>query len=500
MAAPGRPAAQPPPPACHERYRLRADATLACPDDGSILLRQSRFAVTLQRLTVGRRSLLLRLSEDWVGDTELSQLVVGLEGEGRLLPAQLLIRMLLAQSWLARRLQQGDRPLLDVRPLGLGAGSMPPPRRHHEQTTYHLSRFAVLRSDGAGLVAQVPGGPVELAWPEPAIGAALTLAAGAGLDRAAVSVIAAVAPATAGRLLDELLTAGVLVPAEVAQDERSGPARAVWSPEELWLHDRSRPGRHVLPVGGTYRFRGRLAPEPLARDFPGRPSRPLPVPDLELAAKRDPSLTDAIGRRRSLRDHDAEHPITLDDLAEFLYRVQRLEPLGEPDPSGQQLGRRPYPCGGGVCELEVYPVVAHCAGLPPGLYHYDSLRHRLELLADRGPTLDKILGYARAAGAMPAVPQVDLVITARVGRLLWKYEGMGYSMILKHAGVLTELMYLVATAMGLAPCALGAGDAAAFAAAAGLDPLVEPSVADFALGSRAAPPEAGTDSAAVGAP
>jgi SagB-type dehydrogenase family enzyme len=67
---------------------------------------------------------------------------------------------------------------------------------------------------------------------------------------------------------------------------------------------------------------------------------------------------------------------------------------------------------------------------------------------------------------------------------MWKYEGLSYSMVLKNSGLLTGLMYLVATAMGLAPCALGAGDSAGFAALSGLDPLVEPSVADFVLGSR----------------
>ena len=48
---------------------------------------------------------------------------------------------------------------------------------------------------------------------------------------------------------------------------------------------------------------------------------------------------------------------------------------------------------------------------------------------------------------------------------------MSYAMILKDAGVLTQQMYLVATAMGLAPCALGAGDSQAFAELSGLDPL-----------------------------
>ena len=77
------------------------------------------------------------------------------------------------------------------------------------------------------------------------------------------------------------------------------------------------------------------------------------------------------------------------------------------------------------------------------------------------------------------------MITARVQRVLWKIRGMGYELALKNSGVLTGLMYLVATAMDLAPCALGSGDSAAFALS-GIDPLVEPYIADFALGSRTA--------------
>jgi SagB-type dehydrogenase family enzyme len=69
---------------------------------------------------------------------------------------------------------------------------------------------------------------------------------------------------------------------------------------------------------------------------------------------------------------------------------------------------------------------------------------------------------------------------------MWTYEEMPYAAILKHVGVLYQTMYLVATAMGLAACGLGAGEATAFADATGADPLVEGSVGEFILGSRAA--------------
>jgi SagB-type dehydrogenase family enzyme len=210
----------------------------------------------------------------------------------------------------------------------------------------------------------------------------------------------------------------------------------------------------------------------------------LPVADIDLIAKTDPTLTATVVARRSIRHHDDERPLTLDQLAEFLARVQLAKNI-RADDDGQELVGRPYPCGGGIGELEVYPLVQRCAGLAPGLYHYDSVGHRLELMPGGRPAA-RVVAYARAAAAMAGQPQVVLVVTARVQRLMWKYEGMSYAMVLKHTGVLTELMYLVATAMNLAPCALGAGDATAFAALSGLDPLVEPSVADFLLGSRLA--------------
>jgi SagB-type dehydrogenase family enzyme len=66
---------------------------------------------------------------------------------------------------------------------------------------------------------------------------------------------------------------------------------------------------------------------------------------------------------------------------------------------------------------------------------------------------------------------------------MWKYESMAYSLILKHVGVVYQTMYCVATAMGLAACALGGGDTDAFAAVTGLDYFEEGSVGEFLLGT-----------------
>lgn len=88
---------------------------------------------------------------------------------------------------------------------------------------------------------------------------------------------------------------------------------------------------------------------------------------------------------------------------------------------------------------------------------------------------------------MQADPQVTLIISARFGRVMWKYQAIAYSLVLKHVGVLYQTIYLAATAMGLAVCALGGGDAADFAAASGLPYLAEGSVGELVVGSR--PPD-----------
>ena len=96
-----------------------------------------------------------------------------------------------------------------------------------------------------------------------------------------------------------------------------------------------------------------------------------------------------------------------------------------------------------------------------------------------------------ARPAEPIVPtgtpedtlQVLLILAARFARVAWKYESIAYALTLKHVGVLYLTMYLAATAMGLAPCAIGGGDADLFARVTGTDYYAESSVGEFLLGT-----------------
>ena len=56
-----------------------------------------------------------------------------------------------------------------------------------------------------------------------------------------------------------------------------------------------------------------------------------------------------------------------------------------------------------------------------------------------------MLRQAQYAMDAAAPPQIAITITARFGRVAWKYSSLAYSLILKDVGVLLQTLYLMAT-------------------------------------------------------
>jgi len=135
-------------------------------------------------------------------------------------------------------------------------------------------------------------------------------------------------------------------------------------------------------------------------------------------------------------------------------------------------------------ELELYPVVNRCQDILPGLYYYQPQAHELCRISAETEAVEALLKGASMSMGKQKIPQVLIVITARFQRLAWKYESIAYAVMLKHVGALYQTMYLVATAMNLAPCGIGNGDSDLFAKAAGCNYYAETSVGEFALGSQ----------------
>jgi SagB-type dehydrogenase family enzyme len=305
-------------------------------------------------------------------------------------------------------------------------------------------------------------------------------------DAAAGALVGSLAVGEIGGAPLELVDLLVAAELAVLGDEPVDPALELWDFHDLVFHARSRIGRHDHPFGGLYR--GSATRPPLPAVAPARAGRTieLPRPDLDDVLARDPKLTEALEQRRSIRDYGAE-PITLAQLGELLYRAARVRGVIPADPENglpYDAVDRPFPTGGGSGELELYVTVARCDGLDPGVYHYDAAEHRLDVLDASDQDRHELLTAAWRAAAGRVDPQVLITVTSRFGRLSWKYSSIAYALTLKHVGVLYQTLYLVATAMGLAPCGLGSGDADVAARAFGLDWATESSVGEFLVGSR----------------
>ncbi len=92
-----------------------------------------------------------------------------------------------------------------------------------------------------------------------------------------------------------------------------------------------------------------------------------------------------------------------------------------------------------------------------------------------------------AMGRITPPPDLLIILSTRLPRMAWKYQGMAYRASLMNTGVVLQTLYLVATDMGLAGCANGSGAARLFQEATGLDVWEETAVGEFALALPADP-------------
>jgi SagB-type dehydrogenase family enzyme len=415
------------------------------------------------------REVLARLAAEPCTENELRETVRAAKDDPAVARLPELLDRLRQGGWLMTTVEHTGRRLLTICPTG----PHPVPRRAAAHNTLRLSRFALLRRGTDDLILESPLAPATVRLHDPAVVALLHAFARA---KPVVPVSGALPPNVIAHAVDELAWYGFLVGPD---DEDDRLASSQWSTHELWFHARS---RSAGPVGSTYWAHGMYEPLPARRPaFPGQPIA-LRRPDLAAIRAADPPFTAVLEERRTVRHHDDVHPLTVDQLGEFLYRCAGVRWI---DHDGrQEVCGRPYPAGGSLHELELYPLVTAVSGLVPGMYHYDSFDHTLEPVPARAFAVDQLVQLAAAAADQSARPQVLIVITARFGRIMWKYQAMGYALVLTHVGVLYQTMYTVATAMGLAPCAIGAGGTDLFNRATGLDYLAESAVGEFLLGSR----------------
>lgn len=241
-----------------------------------------------------------------------------------------------------------------------------------------------------------------------------------------------------------------------------------WTPAELAV-------QRQAPAGGMRSARSGDSP-PSFKEVNGAHIA-LPEPD-EVPSR---PLAEILRKRRTKRTFRDE-PLTLPVLSLLLNRAARVS--GYVNQPTADLTFRPYPSAGARHSLEIYLFCNHVDGVPPGVYHYHPDRHVLTLVRDASaPAYQTFLdATAVAIGRRRAEFPVVLYLTSVFERVLWKYKATGLLSIYRDAGCLLQTLYLVATDLGLAGCAVAALASDGVADWLGHDPVREGHVGSFVLG------------------
>jgi SagB-type dehydrogenase family enzyme len=468
---------------------LREGVSLTTGTDGELVLQSPYARVAFKRIAPGLRAALEQLADAGAPEDRLTDEVLKADGPDGLARYYYYLERLAQRGLVLRSAHLDGKRLATLTPISgsseFAGGAIKRDRR------YALSRFTYMHRVDGEIVLESPLSHARITLHDWRATALVHLLARpcwlleivpqvAGLSDVAVNQLLILL--VGSRMIEESDHSGCL-------PEDNHPALQPWEFHDLLFHARSRIGRHDSPVGGTYRFVGRLDPPPALKPVASSDLVELFRPDLDRLRRDDPPFAHVQETRCSIREYGQE-PISARQLGEFMFRVGRIKEHFEheiPTPHGpvrMDFARRPYPGGGALYELELYVVVNACADVASGLYHYDALNHRLETISGRTPEVESLLRDASGATGIPAEQlQVQLIVAARFQRMAWKYSSLAYAAILKHVGVLYQTMYLAATAMGLAPCGIGCGDSDLFCRAAGTDYYTETSVGEFLLGS-----------------
>jgi SagB-type dehydrogenase family enzyme len=179
-----------------------------------------------------------------------------------------------------------------------------------------------------------------------------------------------------------------------------------------------------------------------AKRHPPRPFVPLPAADLGPT-----TLADAIATRRSRRSL-GPRVLRLSKLATLLHAAYGVN--AGIDGTPQTL--RTVPSGGALYPLELYVVSHRVEGLDHALYHYDPLRHGLELLRPlQSPAGAELSPYAEPLAESAAI----VAMTAMFWRSRFKYGARAYRFALMEAGHVGQNLLLAAAALGLGAVPLG---------------------------------------------
>jgi SagB-type dehydrogenase family enzyme len=211
-----------------------------------------------------------------------------------------------------------------------------------------------------------------------------------------------------------------------------------------------------------------------------RQFRDSPAVDLPAATLPEAELAETIKRRRSRRELQA--PVALESLAGVLQIALGATALVHNADVEVTQAVRAWPSAGGLYPLDTYVIARDVPGLEEGIYHYNLLLDRLELIPSR-PVADVLRdGFFWQEFAMAA--SVAVLLVGVFDRTLAKYGERGYRLMLLDAGHAAQNVLLAAEAYELPSVAVGGFCDDRLASDLGLDGVSEAVLHSILLGGR----------------
>lgn len=161
-------------------------------------------------------------------------------------------------------------------------------------------------------------------------------------------------------------------------------------------------------------------------------------------------LIDAIANRESRRVF-TDALLSLEELSFLLWSTQGVRKVDEK----KVWTKRMVPSGGARQPFETYLFVRNVSGLDLGIYRYLPIEHKLILVAENLPDVDKLMNHAWAQNFIGKAPVV-FVWAAIPYRMEWRYSIISYKDILIEAGHICQNLYLACEAIGAGTCAIAA--------------------------------------------
>ncbi|MBN1885269.1 MAG: SagB/ThcOx family dehydrogenase [Candidatus Krumholzibacteriota bacterium] len=163
-------------------------------------------------------------------------------------------------------------------------------------------------------------------------------------------------------------------------------------------------------------------------------------------------LQEAIGRRRSRRSF-TDGALTREELSYLLWSTQGISRIVRGEDGTVRRHYRTVPSGGARHPFETYLLVNRVDGIPPGLYRYLAVEHRLLFLRDVDRPVDEMADICRGQRFVGEGAAV-FIWAAVPYRTEWRYSFVAHRDILMEAGHICQNLYLATESIGGGTCAI----------------------------------------------